>query len=95
MSDSVSVTSHHSYGSRVGNSLKSILWGILLVIISIALLFWNEKNYVETKAALKEWAKIVQEANSDQIDSELEWKEVHVSWKTASNAEALKMGHFE
>ena len=94
MADSVTVSSHHSYGSRVGNSLKSILWGILLVIISIALLFWNEKNYVETKAALKEWAKIVQEANVNQIDSELEWKEVHVSWETASNAEALKDNTF-
>ncbi len=94
MSDSVSVTSHHSYGSRVGNSLKSILWGILLVIISIVLLFWNENNYVKTKAALKEWARIVQEATTDQINSELEWKEIHVSWETASNAEALKDNTF-
>ena len=94
MADSVSVTSHHSYGSRVGNSLKSILLWIILVIASIALLFWNEKNYVETRAALKEWAEIVQEANVGQIDSGLEWKEVHVSWETASNAEALKDGTF-
>jgi hypothetical protein len=73
MADSVSVTSHHSYGSRVGNSLKAILWGIILVWVSIRLLAWNEKNYVEQKAALKEWASIVQEATNDQIDSTLEW----------------------
>lgn len=90
MADSVTVSSHHSYGSRVGNSFKAILWWILLVIISIILLFWNEKNYVETKAALKEWAEIVQEATIDQINPDLEWKEIHVSGKTASDDEALK-----
>ena len=90
MVDKVTVSSHHSYGSRVGNSFKAILWGIILVIVSIRLLAWNEKNYVETKAALKEWAEIVQEANIDQINPDLEWQEIHVSGETASNAEALK-----
>lgn len=89
MADRISVTSHNSYWSRVGNSFKAILWGIVLVWISIWLLAWNEKNYVEQKAALKEWASIVQEATADQINSELEWKEVHVSGETASKAEAL------
>ena len=94
MADSVSVTSHHSYGSRIGNSFKAILLWIILVWISIRLLAWNEKNYVETKAALKEWAEIVQEADINQISSELEWKEIHVSWETASSAEALKDSTF-
>ena len=54
------------------------------------MLFWNEKNYVEQKAALEEWAAVVQEATINQINSELEWQEIHVSGETASNAEALK-----
>ena len=90
MADSVTVSSHHSYGSRVGNSLKAILWWIVLVIFSIILLVWNENNYVQEKKALQEWAAIVQEAIADQINSDLDWKEVHVSGQTASNAEALK-----
>jgi len=94
MPDSISATSHHSYGSRVGNSLKAILWGIILVWISIRLLSWNEKNYVNQKAALKEWAGVVQEATIDQINSELEWKEIHVTGETSSNAEALKDSTF-
>ena len=94
MADSVSVSSHHSYGSRVGNSFKSILWGIILVIVSICLLARNENNYVKQKAALKEWAEIVQEATINQIDSELEWKEIHVSGETASKAEALQDSTF-
>lgn len=90
MADKVTVSSHHSYGSRVGNSFKAILWWIILVWISIWLLAWNEKNYVEQKAALKEWAEVVQEATIDQINSDLEWQEIHVSGETASDAEALQ-----
>ena len=90
MADSVSVTSHHSYGSRVGNSFKSILWWIVLVVISIILLVRNEKNYVEQKAALNEWASIVQETTVDQINPELEWKEVHLYGETASTDMPLK-----
>ena len=60
------------------------------MIISIILLVRNEKNYVEQKAALNEWASIVQETSSDQIDSSLEWKEIHLYWETASSDETLK-----
>ena len=90
MADHVSVTSHHSYGSRVGNSFKNIFRWIILVIISIILLVRNENNYVKQKAALNEWASVVQEASATQVDSSLEGKEVHVNWETASNAEALQ-----
>lgn len=94
MADSVSVTSHHSYWSRVGNSFKSILWGILLVILSIILLAWNENNYVKQKAALKEWASLINETTANQINSELEWKEVHLYGETASDADALQDSTF-
>ena len=94
MADSVTVTSHHSYGSRVGNSLKAILLGIILVWISIRLLAWNENNFVKQKAALKEWASLVNETTAEQINSELEWKEVHLYGETASIAEALQDSTF-
>lgn len=94
MADSVSVTSHHSYGSRVWNSFKAILWWIILVWVSIRLLARNENNYVKQKAALNEWASLVQETTIDHINSELEWKEIHVSGETASNAETLQDSTF-
>jgi len=89
MADSVSVTSHHSYGSRVGKSFKNIFRWIVLVIGSIALLVWNENNYLQQKKALEEWAAIVQEATIDQINPDLDAQEIHVSGQTASDAEAL------
>lgn len=89
-----SVTTHHSYGSRVGNSLKNIFRGIVLVIGSIVLLVWNENNYVQQKKALEEWASLVQEATANQINPDLEWKEIHISGETASDAEALQDNTF-
>ena len=89
-----SVTTHHSYGSRVGNSFKAIFWGIVLVIISIILLVWNENNYLQQKKALQEGAAVVQEAVADQINPELDQKEIHVSGQTASTAEALTDNEF-
>ena len=94
MADSVSVSSHHSYGSRLWKSFKNIFWGIVLVIGSIALLVWNENNYLQQKKALQEGANLVQETTVEQINSDLDWKEVHVSGQTASDAEALKDSTF-
>ena len=94
MPDSVSVTSHHSYGSRVGSSFKAILWGIILVWISIWLLAWNENRYVKTKAGINEWNKAVQETISTQINPDLEEKEVHLYGELASNEEILQDNTF-
>lgn len=90
MANSVSVSSHQSYGSRVGNSLRNILVWIVLVIGSIVLLARNENRYVKTKAGLEEWNKDVQETVSTQINPDLEGKEVHLYGETASDAETLK-----
>ena len=54
MSPSYTVTSRTGYGSRLWNSVKAIGTGFLLLIWSIILLWWNENNFVEQKAALEE-----------------------------------------
>lgn len=90
MADKVTVTSRHSYGSRVKNSFGKIGWGFLLVIISIFFIFKNEQNFIQTKVALNEWAEIVQEAVSTEINPELDQVEVHLYWETSSDAVALQ-----
>lgn len=90
MANSVSVSSHQSYGSRVGNSLRNILVWIVLVIGSIVLLACNEKRYLNDHEDLDFWEKNVNETVSDEINPDLEWKEVHLYWEIISDAEALK-----
>jgi len=50
----------------------------------------NEKNFLQTKVAYNEWAEIVQETISTEINSSLNGAEVHLYWETSSPAEALK-----
>lgn len=90
MADSVSVTKRTWYGSRVGSSFKKIFSGILLVLVSIALLAWNENNFVEQKAALNEGSKIVEETSSETINPALDQKLVHLDGVTSSPDEQLQ-----
>ena len=90
MADKITVTSKNSYGSRIKNSFGKIWLWFILVIGSIIWIFMNEKNFLETKVALNEWAEIVKEAVSTEINPELDQAEVHLYWETSSDAQALQ-----
>ena len=47
-------TEHTSYGSHIGNSFKGIIFGLILLLVSIILLWWNEGRSVDQATALKE-----------------------------------------
>ncbi|MBN2768462.1 MAG: TMEM43 family protein [Campylobacterales bacterium] len=52
--------SYTGYGQNIGNSLKGIFFGFILLIGSIVLLWWNEGRSVEQSTALNEMkAKII------------------------------------
>ncbi|MBO3760411.1 TMEM43 family protein [Ciceribacter sp. L1K22] len=58
--DTFTKTTSTSWFQRLGQSLAGILIGIVLVLGSIVLLFWNEGRTVKTARALEEGAGIVQ-----------------------------------
>jgi len=66
-----------SWFSRLGNSLKNILIGLLLIIGAIALLFWNEGRAVMTEQSLKEGLSAVVSVNADKKDTNNEGKLIH------------------
>jgi len=94
MTDKFTVTSRHSYGSRVKNSFGKIWLWFILVILSIIWIFKNEQNFIQTKVALREWAEIVKETVSTEINPELDQAEVHLYWETSSSAAALQDSAF-
>lgn len=58
--DQFTETSRMGYGANIGNSLKGILFGLVLLVGSIALLWWNENRSVSQAGALNEMsAKII------------------------------------
>ncbi len=78
-----------SWGSRLGSSIKSVLVGLVLFVISFPLLFWNEGRAVQTAKSLSEGAAAVVSVPADKVDALKEGRLVHTSG-LATTDEVLK-----
>ena len=79
MSDSFTVTSSKSWFSRLAESIKSVLVGLVLFVVSFPLLWWNEGRAVQTARSLEEGAGAVVSVSADQVVTANEGKLVHVT----------------
>jgi hypothetical protein len=87
--DSVTDVTAAGWLQRVGQSVIGALFGILLVIASIILLWWNEGRAVEAIRALDRGAHQVVEVKADAVDPGNDGKLVHLSGAMATKAPAL------
>ncbi len=78
MSDSIREVTSVSWFGRIGRSIGGLVIGLLLILVAIVLLFWNEGRAVTTAKALAEGAGIVVSASADQVDPANDGKLVHV-----------------
>jgi len=76
------VTTSQSWFSRIGSSIKNVFVGIIFVLVSIILLFWNEGRAVKTDQSLKEGASAVISVSSEKLDPVNEGKLIHFSGET-------------
>lgn len=81
MSTSVST----GWGSRLLESIKGVLIGIVLIIGSIIVLFWNEGRAVRTARSLDEGAKVVVSVKADAVDPANEGKLVHMTGEVTTD----------
>ncbi len=79
MADSYTKVTNTSWGSRLGGSIKGILFGLLLFIVAFPVLFWNEGRSVKRYKALKEGQGAVVSVSADKVDAANEGKLIHVS----------------
>ncbi|MBL9178493.1 MAG: TMEM43 family protein [Verrucomicrobiaceae bacterium] len=79
MADSYTEVTTKSWFGRIGESIKGILFGIIVIPLSIALLWWNEGRAVTTANSLKEGAAAVASVAADKIDAANDKKLVHVT----------------
>lgn len=84
--DEFSETTHRSWLQRLGDSIKGVLFGLLLIAGSSYLLFWNEGRAVTTANALNEGAGIVVSVPNTKVDPANAGKLVHVSGATSANS---------
>ena len=64
---------------RIGNSIKGILFGVLMIVISLGVLVLNERNAVKDIRANKEIAKEVVTVGSEEVNSDHVGKLVHLN----------------
>lgn len=79
MADSYTEVTSQNWFSRIGESIKGILFGIIVIPLTIVLLWWNEGRAVTTANSLKEGAAAVVNISPDKVDPANDKKLVHVT----------------
>jgi hypothetical protein len=77
MSQSFTEFSRQGYFGRIGSSIKGVLVGLVFLVISVALLFWNEGRAVRTARMLKEAGNLVVTIDASRVDPARDGKLVH------------------
>ena len=79
MSDSFTEITTKSWGTRLGKSIKGVLFGLVLIVGSCIFLFWNEGRAVQTQRSLTEGASLVVLVDPARVDPANDGKLVHLS----------------
>jgi hypothetical protein len=87
--DQVTVEESRSWLQRVGQSFVGVIFGILLIIGSCILLFWNEGRAVTTARSLSEGAGLVHSVASDKPDPANDGKLVHAIGPLSASGPAV------
>ncbi|MBW2525808.1 MAG: TMEM43 family protein [Deltaproteobacteria bacterium] len=82
-----------SWFTRIKESIKSVVIGLVLFLVSFPLLWWNEGRAVQTARSLDEGAGAVVSVAADKIDASNDGKLVHLSG-LAQTADVLKDADF-
>ena len=67
MPDSFTESSSQSIFGRLGDAIKGVLLGLILIPVAIVLLFWNEGRAVKTATSLKQGASAVVSITPDSV----------------------------
>lgn len=86
MSDVFTSVSSEGWFSRLGKSIKGIIVGFIIFLVSFVILFWNEGRAVHRARALEEVeGKVVSVEDTSTVDSSFDQKVVHLSGMAQSN----------
>lgn len=77
--DSFTEVTTKSWGSRLADSIKGVLFGLVLIVGAGVFLFWNEGRAVQTQRSLTEGASLVVSVDPGRVDPANDGKLVHVS----------------
>lgn len=90
---SVTEVTSQGWGGRLIEAIKGVLVGVVFVLGSFVLLFWNEGRAIKTARSLEEGKAAVVDVKPDKVESANEKKLVHVTG-LATTDEKLKDDDF-
>lgn len=88
MGDTFTEVTRQSWFGRIGEAIKGVLFGLVMVAAAFVLLFWNEGRAVKTARSLSEGKAAVVSVPAEAADPANEGKLVHVTG-TATTDETL------
>jgi hypothetical protein len=85
MSDRSTETTSVSWFGRIRRSIGGVVFGLILLVAMIVLLFWNEGRAVTTARSLAEGAGIVASVSSSAVDAANEGRLVHATGNVSTD----------
>jgi hypothetical protein len=100
--DQFTEVTHQGWFSRLGNSIKSVLVGVVLFLVAVPLLWWNEGRAVTRARSLEQGLQETIHVSADNVDPAHEGNLVHATAEATTDetvrdpvfkitAEALKL----
>ena len=83
--DSFTETTSEGWLSRIGGAIKGVIVGMILVLVSIAVLWWNEGRTVKSAKRINFAAENVISVSADSVDEANNGKLLHISGNAKSN----------
>jgi hypothetical protein len=80
----ITEVTNESWFGRIGESIKGVLFGLLLLVVAAVVLFWNEGRAVREAQTIEEGRHNVVDAEAAKVDPADEGKLVHVSGLAAT-----------
>lgn len=93
LEDTFTVASSTGWFGRIGQSIKGVLFGLLLIMVSLPVLFINEGRAVKTSKTLIEGAKSVVVVSAETVDAKNVGKLIYLTGDAAVEG-ALKDSKF-
>lgn len=85
--DSYRVTSSTSWFGRIGSSIKGVVIGLILLVISFPVLFFNEGRAVSTRKSLEQGEKSLVNTTADAPDPKNDGKLVYFTGEAKAQGE--------
>ena len=77
--DQITEVTNTSWFARLWQAIVGVFIGLILVVVSVGVLFWNEGRAIRTAQGLAEGAGIVRSAAADRVDSSNDGRLIHVT----------------